>query len=308
MAYPASIPADYTVINEYNAFIKPSTVHLKDNRVFYYYAKYLLEEAFSVFDFNGLPDEWTYDFFRYCLFVFGSVAVFNTDKYGIIFMNGVPFGRGLYYQPTHYVITNPLLKGITRPEIGTECEIIRMQPNYSGIGDIVSYYASMLALTTESAVSNLQNTKLAYVFMAKDKAQAQSFRKMFDNINSGEPAAFADEKLFDAEGNPRWMMFNQDLKNTYITPEIMSDLHRWKNLFLTDIGIPNANFEKSERLITNEVNANNTETMSKAKLWLDEIRRCLDRVNNMFGLDLSVELRYPAINPTDMNPGVMADE
>lgn len=295
----SNIPAEYDYINIYNGQIRPSTVHLADNQTVKLFEKYLIQEAMSVFTWEGMPDGWNYDFFRYCLLMLGHVAVFWSDQYGLIFMNGQPMGRGLWYQPTNYVVTNPLLRDIQRPEIGTECEVIRLQPNWSGIGDLVTFYASMMALSAESAAINLQNSKLAYVFMAKDKAQAQSYKKLYDNIAAGDPAAVVDEKLFDADGNPRWMAFNQNLRETYITSDIMSDLHRWKNLFLTEIGIPNANFEKSERLLTNEINANNTETRSKADLWLEEMNSCCRKVNRMFGLDLSVHLTYPDVNPVD---------
>lgn len=295
----SNIPAEYDYINIYNGQIRPSTVHLADNQTAKLFEKYLIQEAMSVFTWEGMPEEWNYDFFRYCLLMIGHVAVFRSDQYGLIFMNGQPMGRGLWYQPTNYVVTNPLLRDIQRPEIGTDCEVIRLQPNWSGIGDLVTFYASMMALSAESAAINLQNSKLAYVFMAKDKAQAQSFKKLYDNIAAGDPAAAVDEKLFDADGNPRWMTFNQNLRETYITSDIMSDLHRWKNLFLTEIGIPNANFEKSERLLTNEINANNTETRSKADLWLEEMNSCCRKVNKMFRLDLSVRLTYPDVNPVD---------
>lgn len=295
----SNIPAEYDFINIYNGQIRPSTVHLADNQTAKLFEKYLIQEAMSVFTWEGMPEGWNYDFFRYCLLMLGHVAVFRSDQYGLIFMNGQPMGRGLWYQPTNYVVTNPLLRDIQRPEIGTECEVIRLQPNWSGIGDLVTFYASMMALSAESAAINLQNSKLAYVFMAKDKAQAQSYKKLYDNIAAGDPAAVVDEKLFDADGNPRWMAFNQNLKETYITSDIMSDLHRWKNLFLTEIGIPNANFEKSERLLTNEINANNTETRSKADLWLEEMNSGCRKVNKMFGLDLSVRLTYPDVNPVD---------
>lgn len=288
----SGIPAGYDYINIYNSSIKPSTVHLNNNQTQRFFAKYLLQEVMSVYKWSGIPEEWNADFFRYILLMHGHIAVFNTEQYGVICMNAQPFGRGLYYQPTHMVIANPLLPGMKQLRIGEECEVIRIQPDWSGISDLVSFYSSMMALSAEAAAYNVQNSKLAYVFIAKDKAQAESFKKLYDQIAQGNPAAVADAKLFDEDGNPRWVMFNQQLKQTYIAPDIMADMHRWKNLFLTEIGIPNANYEKSERLITNEVNANNTETMSKAELWLEEMKSCCDRVNSMYGLQLDVQLRF----------------
>ena len=288
----SGIPAYYEQIDIYNGLIRPSSVHPNDNALALTFEKYLLQEVFSVYQFDGIPDDWNIDFFRYCLFMCGHIGVINTDKYGVICMNGTPQGRGLYYEPTNYLIANPLLQGILRPRIGQECAVIKIMPNWSGMYDLVHYYAGAMALCAEAAGMNINNSKLAYVFIAKDKAQAQSFKKLFDNIQSGDPAAFADEKLFDAEGNPRWVMFNQNLKDTYIAPEIMADLHRFKAMFLTEIGIPNVNFEKRERLITGEVSANNTETESKASLWIEEMRRGMKQANDMFGLQLSVKMRF----------------
>ena len=290
MSQYQGIPAPYTDINVYNGTQSPSTVHV-NTALSRFFQRYLLEEALSVFVFD-IPEQWDLNFFRYCLFILGHVGIVNTDKYGVICMNGMPYGRGLFYQPTHYLISNPLLQGTLQPQIHIDCEVIRMQPDWSGIWDLINFYGDMMALSAEAAGINLVNSKLAYVFMAKNKAMAESMKKMYDQVHSGDPAVFADKNLLNEDGSPSWILFNQNLKNTYITPEIMSDLHRWKNLFLTEIGIPNANFEKTERLITNEVNANNTETRSKAELWLDQIRDGMERANKMFDLKLSCDLRF----------------
>ena len=49
--------------------------------------------------------------------------------------------------------------------------------------------------------------------------------------------------------------------------------------------------EKKERLLVDEVNANNEATMSKCELWLETMQESMERANNMFGLDLGVKLR-----------------
>jgi hypothetical protein len=188
-------------------------------------------------------------------------------------------------------IANPLLPGFKTREIGKDCALIKLQPNYSWILDIVYYYADMLALTSEAASMNLVNSKLSYVFLADSSVKAQSFKKLYDRIASGEPAVVIDKGLFDAgDGSQKWDVFNQNLKNNYITGDLMADMHRWMNLFNTDIGIPNANFEKSERLITDEVNANNVDCMSKVTLWLESIKEGFTEVKRL----------YPDIGPLDV--------
>jgi hypothetical protein len=53
----------------------------------------------------------------------------------------------------------------------------------------------------------------------------------------------------------------------------------------------NANVDKRERLIVDEVNANNYEIKANVQHWLDNIEQGLDRANSLFGLNLSVKLR-----------------
>ena len=69
-------------------------------------------------------------------------------------------------------------------------------------------------------------------------------------------------------------------------------MRKWKNQFCTEVGIPNANTDKKERLIRDEVNANSTETQTKAILWLETIHKGMEETNDLFGLDLSVKLHF----------------
>lgn len=149
----------------------------------------------------------------------------------------------------------------------------------------------MMALATESIAMNLVNTKLAYVFGAQNKAQAESFKKMFDELQKGNPAVFVDKNLMDENGKPQWFTFSQNIKENYIVPELLSDLRKIEAMFATEVGIPNANTDKRERLITDEVNANNFETKSKCEVWLEQLQQGCKEANEMFGLSMSVDWR-----------------
>ena len=51
-----------------------------------------------------------------------------------------------------------------------------------------------------------------------------------------------------------------------------------------------------ERLLTSEANANNFECRSKAELWLDTLKKCVEKVNKMFGTNIRVDWRHNAEN------------
>jgi pyruvate carboxylase len=170
---------------------------------------------------------------------------------------------------------------------------VKLQPDYCGVMDTVSMYTDMLALCMEAAAVNLVNSHLSYALIAGNKAGAESLKKMFDDIASGEPAVAIDRRLFAPDGSPLWQAFNNDIKSNYIVTDLLNDMRTLYNQFDTEIGIPNANVNKRERLITDEVNANNAESVARAALWLQELKESFEKVNNMFGLSLAVDWRNP---------------
>lgn len=284
-------PYYYNYINAETSQVTPSTVHVKDSGLCRYFTKYLLQKAMSVFEWD-LPETWNKDYFLYVLYCWGYVAVVNTDKFGVIPQGCGLKGYDVFYAPTHAVIANPLLSGILEPRIGTQCELLKLQPDFSGILDLVGHYAEQMALASQSVSVNLLNSKLSYVFTAKTKALAESLKKMYDQIASGEPAVVIDSRLKNAaDGEETWKSFEQNVGGNYIVTNLLSDLRKIEAMFDTEIGIPNANTDKRERLIQDEVNANNIETYSKCAMWLENLQDACKRVNDMFGLSISVRWR-----------------
>lgn len=287
----SNFPIEYDLINLYNSNRSPSTVHCSDNILTGYFRRYLLQKVMSVYKWQ-LPEAWDKTFFNYVLYGIGFIAVIKTDKWGIIPQNGTLWGRNVYYQPTNVIITNPLLTGIKNPKIGVQTEIIKMQPDYGSCLDIVCHYADLLALTTQTYATDLVNSKLAYVFTAGDKKGAETFKKLFDRIASGEPAVVYDKSLLNSDGTPAWSTFAQNLSQNYIGGQLLDDYKKLLDMFDTEIGIPNANTQKKERLISDEVNQNNISTQSKVELWLETMRDGCKKVNDMFDTNISVELRF----------------
>ena len=125
---------------------------------------------------------------------------------------------------------------------------------------------------------------------------------------SGEPVAVYDKSLLDENGKLNLQFFNQNLKNTYIVSDVLADLRKWEEMFLTAIGIPNANTDKRERLITDEVNANNVETQTLADEWLENLQRGCEKVNKMFNLNISVQFRFTPDQAKQAESEVYNDE
>lgn len=301
------IPVTYDYRDVYNNMFEPSTVHVKQTGLSRFFQRYLIQKILSVFEWKGIPETWAKDYFFYTLFVFGFVSIINTDKYGIIPQHCTLTGRDVFYRPTHAVIANPLIKGNPRPRIGKECALVRMQPDYGGAWDIVAYYADQMALCSETLATNLINSKLSYVFAADSQTTADSFKKLYDQVASGEPAIFADRKLFDDEGKPRWDVFAQNLKQNYIASDLLLDMARIENRFDTDIGITNVNITKQSGVSNGEIQANNNATKSKAELWLETMQDGLKIANRLFNLNISVDLRFKEMEDSFYEGGNIID-
>lgn len=296
------IPALYDYDTGYNG-CRISTIHARNTALSLFFDRYLLQQLFSVYEFD-LPEGWDPDYFRYTLFVMGYTIVFNTDKFGVINNHGCIYGRNVYYRPTMAIVSNPLIRKPLNMEINKDCALIKMAPDYRGAYDVVSTFSDLLAVIIESLGVNVINSKLSYVFAADNKGMAESMKNLYDNVAGGQPATVVGKNLFDADGNPRWLLFDQDVKNHFVGKELLECMQTVKAMFMSYIGINTVSFEKKERLTNQEVNANNEETQAICQVWLESMQESIDKVNDMFDLNIKVRLRKPQEVPNVSNTAI----
>lgn len=289
--------ADY-INGETFSGMSPSQVHVANTQMFHFFKRHLLHTAVSVFKWE-LPREWERTLFLYALYCCGHVAIIDTPEYGILPQPCTLSGRGVQYEPTHALIANPLIKNPQRPQIGTECAVVRLMPDYGGLMDVINYYAREMSVVTEAFELNNLNSKLSYIFgvykpgeTGSKKAGAEALKKVYDNIQSGVPASFVDGNLISRDGKPTWQLFEQHVKENFIAPDLLEVMRKLEERFCSAVGLPaNLATTKKERLVVDEVNANNAETASGPSMWLDTIRDGLAVANRLFDLQLSVDWR-----------------
>lgn len=284
---------NYDFLNVYNGSRSPGTIHAANTELGAYFRRYLFQKAVSVFDID-CPETWSKDYFWYVLYGAGYIGVLEVPGMGVIPQYCTIKGYNVYYQPKGFIVANAaILNGRTiEKSIGVDGVLMKLTPDYTGICDLIGYYADLMAVSAESMGVNIINSKLAYIFCVKNQASADSFKKMVDKINAGDPAVFVDKNLLDADGNPTWVEYAQDLRNNFIAPDLLQTMNQIERMFESEIGIPNnGGIEKKERLISDEVNANNVSTYSKAALWLENLQTSCAEVNRMFGINVSIDWR-----------------
>jgi len=288
------IPVLFDYNSTYTSQIRPGVIHSRNAMLTRYFERILMQRLFSVFDWQ-LPDEWDKDYFLYVLWLRGYIAVINTNKFGVICQQCTLSGYNVYYRPNQLIISNPLLQTKTLT-INEDAALIKCARDYRGAWDIISYYADLMSVIMESFGINVLNAKYSYVFASDNQNMANSFKKMYDEIVSGMPAVAVDKKLFNEDGSPRWILFEQNLKQNFIGKDLLECMSTVDNMFCTTIGLKNANYEKRERLLVDEVNANNEQTKALAEQWLDSIKSGMDTANKMFDLNLNIKLKEDTVN------------
>lgn len=301
-------PYSYESINLVKGAFNPSAIHTRNNALFAYYVKYLFQKLYSVFDFSGLPEGWAENYFKQVLLGYGFIAVFDTDEYGVIPQQcSLSDTVSIFYQPKRVLIANPVLPRVSELEIGRDCEVIKMMPDYSSPMDIISYYADLLAIAMETASVNLLNSKVSFVFFADNQRVADTYKELYDQVTAGQPFSVVDKSLLNDDGSHNWDFFVQNVGQNYITDKVMSDIKSIEDQFNTRIGIPNANTQKRERLITTEVSANDIDTKALVYVWLDTMARSIEKVNKKYSLNISVKYRYEAYFEPESEPREVAD-
>lgn len=288
----------------------PSTIHVKNTTLASFYRRYLLQKCMSVFEWK-MPEWWAEDYFKYVLYCWGYVAVFNTDKFGVICQQCGLRGYDVFYRPTHAIITNPLIYRTIEPRIGTQCTLIRLQPDYGGVLDLVSFYADQMAIVMEAMAANAFNSKIGYVFAASDSTIAQSIKKMFDQLSSGEPLSVVNKKLFnETTGEMQFDVLGTDIAKSPIVNEMLTAARRIEMAFDRDIGLPSLASEKKEREISAELEQNTIAAESRVAMWLQHLQATCEETRKMFGIEVSVDWRrnevmtYESKTESTRNAGV----
>ena len=290
-------PLNYDQINNIEGHLQPSMLKYCNSVTYAYWQRSLFQRAISTIDFKDLPETWNAsvrDFFYWCIFAYGYIGIFDTDKFGLSFQPGALYGFDFYYQPTEFIVANPKLN--QRFKIHEDCELIKLTPDYRGIWDIISYYAMLLSALDSGINMSIVNNKFAYLMGAKNKAAAEALKKIFDKVASGEPAVVFDNSLLpndpQSKDVPYTFLERSNLKQSYLTTDQLMDRSTLLSAFDAEIGIRSLPYNKKERLVTAEAESREQDSTARLMVWKATLDSSLELVNKMFGLNIKAELTY----------------
>lgn len=281
-------PFYYDHMNLYNTNFAPSTIHANDTQLAKFFEKYLLERAMSVYEWD-LPDSYNRYYFKYVLFTFGFIALFNDAKYGQVCQQCTLKGYDLYYYPREVIITNPAWENAKELRIDKDCILLNLKGDFTGVLDLVQFYADQLAVLYESFGVNAMQAKNTDIYGCADKKSAEELKKTTDLVLSGKPAVFVSKDLFGEDGTLLVQQFKQ--AKDFFGDTLLDCVRVILNNFDAEIGIPTAP-EKKERLISNEVNSKSYEAMTRSEMWLEDLKKECEKARKLLGINIDVNFRY----------------
>lgn len=267
--------------------MQPSEVKGRANAGTEYYKRLLYTKLFSTLKFT-IPESWKLNYFRFWLFHFGSIAVVYTNEFGWVCQPYSIEKLDLYYQPAVILVNNQFVENKVGV-IGYNSGIIKCMDDYFGLDDVVTRYATDLAQCDRSIEVNLMNSNVTAFFKATDKKNAEAIKEAYGQATTGKPFVVVNKEVLGDESIETLL---PNIKNNFIVTDLLQARRGILNAFLTEIGIRNANYDKKERLNSQEVNENNDETSANISVIYDNIKKSMEVINSFSGLGLDVEYVY----------------
>lgn len=286
---------DYYFLNGYKGS-RSVTGTVEQSLTMRYFMRSLFQRAMSVISFSFKNTAWDKRYFKNVLLRDGFIPIIKTEKYGVIPQRGTLTGRGLFENPTTAMVVNHLVN--YRGEIGRDCEIVTLTPDYFGIFDLVEHYALQLSEEYTTLKTSMRNSRVAFLLAAKDKTGSETLKVISERISAGEPLIVYDKKLREdiGEGEP---LFEQayNVRDAYIVTEALQDMQSIISAFDKEVGIPSVQGKK-ERYIQSEVDVLTADSVARLTVWRECLGESIDRVNAFYGDEL---IRFKTI--LDMERG-----
>lgn len=256
-----------------------------------YYTERLIRLLFGTYDISGMPETWDRNYVYERLFLDGKLCITDTAL-GVLPLKCGVTGINVFDHPTTCIIANVVLGNLERT-IGEDCALVHLQYNYGNVWTILRRYSTLLSMADCSLAVNLITSPTTHIFGAENKAEAESFKRMFDDMTQGKPGVFINSKL--AQRLQDSFVVNK-AKENFIGEEIENVKQRIINNYLTEIGVTNANTEKRERLVNAEIESNEQEVACSAQNWLETVQEGFDMANSLYGLNLRITRREESYN------------
>lgn len=242
-----------------------------------------LNKMQSMFTYTGLPDTIPQKWLEYYLMVNGNVFITKANGNLYAFVGGLGGILDAYYQPTRCIVNNPYLNFNADMEIDKDGVLIRNDTLMCGMLPTLRKYGTLLVESDLTIRMALINLRIFNTISAPDDNSKKGADEYLRKIENGELSAIGDSAFFDGIK----MHSNTNISG-YLT-QLIEMTQYIKASFYNEIGL-NANYNlKREYISTTENSLADDILLPLCDNMLAERKEGLEKVNAMFGTDISVE-------------------
>lgn len=248
----------------------------------------LSDLACNMFPYRGMPEEINMNAVSKMVMLGGNAIFFkdkDLDKYFCLegALTGVdPYGYPNFAKP----ISKNISEGIIFPEmkVGEECIIIYANKVRSSALPYIVEYADKLA---ELDVAIKMNTRaMKHPLMLKTTEQKkESISSLMAQYEDDYYVVFTDQSLLD---NTSLQVMDFKVSASEIL-NLQKEKETVVNEFFNVFGI-SGSVEKRERMISGEMNAMMEQVAVNREMWMAPQRDAIEKINKMFGLNISIEV------------------
>ena len=253
-------------------------------KVFDNYCKYTFTRTQSMFTYEGLPDTIPVQWLESYLQRNGSCCIAEHEGKLYALLGNAGGEPDEYYQPTIYTVANPALNLSKSYKIGEDCVYCKNDYDAIGLVPLVSRYCGLMTENLLTVRISDINMRMMNLLSAPDDNTLQSTKQYLKDLEDGKLGVVGETPFFEGLKLQSKGVGNGDYMIQFI--ELQQYL---KGSMYNELGI-NANFNmKREALSGQEVALNDDALMPLIDDMLKQRRAMCDELNQMFGLNVSVD-------------------
>lgn len=255
-----------------------------NNLTFLDYYKRLRLLALSMFEWENLPDSMNARFLEKCLYIYGQAAFVYDEKLGFINLKCVPSDYlNIYEESFKY---NCYSINYNKQYELNDMVLVRNNLESIPTDMTIQLFARRLCECERTTDVNIRAQQTPVLVLTDEKTRL-TLMNVYKKYDGHEPVIFGN-KNFDPE-------CVKAIKTD--APYIADKLQAYKRNVWAEcmafLGINNVADEKAERLVTDEVNANNQMIALSAEIMLLTRQKACEEFNKKFNQNISVRLRAP---------------
>ena len=234
--------------------------------------------AKTMFEWTGFPDKVNTRYLEKLLYYYGNCCFYDDDSYGLMVAKcNTQNIMNIYDEPTEVttISSDPQYVSCSL-KVDEDCVLIRNNVEMIPTDYTIQLFASRLYECQRSIDTNIMTQKFPFVFLC-DKNELLTFKKVFEDIKGNEPAIYAEKNL-NIEG-----IKVLQTGVPFVSDKLTIQKHEIWNECMTYLGLNNANTDKKERLITDEVNSNNELIEMMTEVMLNQRKLACEQINKMYG-------------------------